>query len=52
LLSIHDVAFTEACVSLHDQKWHFAVPYCPRCELKPDEHGCLHLPHALFSKAS
>jgi hypothetical protein len=45
LLSIHDDAFADACVSLQDEEWHFAVPYCPRCELKPDAHGCVHLPH-------
>jgi hypothetical protein len=52
LLSIHDLAVTDACVSLHDQAWHFAVPYCSRCEVKPNARGCVHLPHTGFSKAS
>jgi hypothetical protein len=51
LLSIHDVEFTDACITLEHQAWHFAVPYCPRCEVKPNAHGCVHLPYALFPKA-
>ena len=30
----------------------FSVPYCPRCEIKPNEQGCVHLPHTLVPKAS
>lgn len=52
LLSIHDMEFTDACVTLDDQTWHFAVPYCPRCEVRPNAQGCVHLPHTLFPKAS
>jgi hypothetical protein len=52
LLSIHDIEFTDACVTLDDQTSHFSVPYCPRCEIKPNEQGCVHLPHTLVPKAS
>ena len=52
LLFIHDEAFSGSCVALQDQQWHFAVPYCPRCELKPDARGCVHLPMSQSARAS
>jgi len=51
LLLIHEDSFTEDCVSLQDQKWNFAVPYCPQCELKPDAQGCVHLPRTQSQRA-
>jgi len=49
LLLIHDA---DQCVTSGDQVWHFPVPYCPRCESKPDANGCVHLLRTQDPKAS
>jgi hypothetical protein len=51
-VSIHDSSFGDRCVSSNWWTWSLCLPYCPRCEERPDAHGCLHLPITQFSRAS
>lgn len=54
-LLLHDGA-CPACDSIEtaveNRGWNTMVPYCPSCEEKPAELGCLHPPEALLSKAA
>jgi hypothetical protein len=43
VVSIHDPAFHGACAAFDRGSWNMTLPYCPRCEEKAEEHGCLHL---------
>ena len=43
VVSIHDSAFHNACVAFDRRAWTMTLPYCPLCEEKPAELGCLHV---------
>jgi hypothetical protein len=40
--SIHDAAFHDLCAGPGDVV-RLGIPYCPKCEPKPDESGCIHI---------
>jgi hypothetical protein len=50
-LSIHNSA-SGGCEELEQRVWNTVVPYCPECEEKPEERGCLHFKLAVFPRAS
>jgi hypothetical protein len=50
-LSIHNSAGGD-CEVLEQRVWNTVVPYCPECEEKPEEQGCLHFMLTGFPKAS
>ena len=50
-LSIHHAACA-GCEEPDQRVWNTVVPYCPTCEEKPVQRGCLYLPEMAFSKAS
>jgi len=50
-LSIHSWAHG-GCKEQKQRVWNIAIPYCPRCEDKPQERGCLYLSMMAFPKAS
>ena len=37
---------------MENRAWNTMVPYCPNCEEKPAEHGCLHPPEVPVSRAA
>lgn len=45
-LSIHDSPFQGTCAG-SGRVARILIPYCPYCEEKPDEYGCLHFPTIL-----
>jgi hypothetical protein len=48
-LSIHDAACA-GCEEPDQKVWNTVVPYCPRCEERPAQRGCLYLPLMVFSR--
>jgi hypothetical protein len=50
-LSIHNSAAGD-CGGQDERVWTTVVPYCPRCEEKPERRGCLHFTPGVFPKAS
>jgi hypothetical protein len=50
-LSIHNSVAGD-CRALDEKVWTTVVPYCPRCEEKPKQRGCLHLLPIVFPKVS
>jgi hypothetical protein len=54
-LLLHEAA-CPVCVSvasiMENRAWNTMVPYCPNCEEKPAEHGCLHPPEVPVSRAA
>jgi hypothetical protein len=40
-LTIHN-STCGGCDTLGPSSWNTVVPYCPKCEAKPDRRGCLH----------
>jgi hypothetical protein len=39
--SIHDARFTDMCAGA-GAVMRLAVPFCPKCEARPEEFSCLH----------
>jgi hypothetical protein len=50
-LSIHDAACV-GCEEPDQRVWNTVVPYCPKCEEKPAQRGCLCLSLMVFSNAA
>ena len=40
-MSLHDAVWADSCAGSGEVKM-VAIPYCPKCEVKPAESGCLH----------
>jgi hypothetical protein len=49
-LSIHDSAFHSASTAFDKGAWIMTLPYCPRCEEKPEQRGCVHVSFSDFHK--
>jgi len=49
-LSIHNSA-RGGCEGLEQRVWNTGVPYCPACEEKPAERGCLHFFLMIFPRS-
>jgi ribosomal protein L37E len=52
VISIHDSAFHDKCAACGKRAWTMTLPYCPQCEKKPEERGCLHLSFSDLPKAA
>lgn len=50
-LSIHTLAYG-GCEVLEQGVWNTMIPYCPRCEEKPEQRGCLYLSSMVLPKAA
>jgi hypothetical protein len=46
VVSIHESAFHNHCAAFARRGGMMTLPYCPRCEEKPVERGCLHVSYA------
>jgi hypothetical protein len=40
-ISIHSLEFGDACAG-EGRVLNLMIPYCPRCEVAPEEYGCIH----------
>ena len=43
VVAIHAPAFHYNCATFDGRAWVMTLPYCPQCEQKPSERGCLHI---------
>ena len=45
VVSVHESTFHNVCAGFDGGAWTMTLPYCPLCEEKPPERGCLHVSH-------
>jgi hypothetical protein len=47
-MAVHDERLADSCAG-PGRVWQLPIPYCPRCEEKPANHGCIHVREAFAS---